>query len=112
MNFYYDVFGGSLRNLRSVEQVNEKEPYPEDIYDVVQAEMVSFFGGYALAGIPEATWNKTAKALAKKLQNPNEETTSSREVNPNTISRSIIIHWGSSADDPHVWDDVLSRRHQ
>lgn len=55
MNFYYDVFGGSLRNLRSVEQVNENEPYPKGIYDVVQAEMVSFFGGYALAGIPEAT---------------------------------------------------------
>ena len=26
---------------------------------------------------------------------------SSREVNPNTISRSIIIHWTPSADDPH-----------
>ena len=55
MNFYYDVFGGSLRNLRSVEKINENEPYPKGIYDVVQTEMVSFFGGYALAGIPEAT---------------------------------------------------------
>jgi len=110
MNFYYDVFGGSLRNLRSVEQINENEPYPKGIYDVVQAEMVSFFGGYALAGIPEATWNKTAKALAKKLQNPNEETMSSRQVNPNTISRSIINHWTPSADDPHGWDDYPATR--
>ena len=31
MNFYYDVFGGSLRNLRSVDQVDEDEPYPIDI---------------------------------------------------------------------------------
>eukprot|EP00975_Prorocentrum_lima_P035171 7391143-Prorocentrum_lima.AAC.1 len=44
MNFYYDVFGGSLRNLRSVDQMAEDEVFPIDIYDVVQAEMVSFFG--------------------------------------------------------------------
>ncbi|RYH00514.1 hypothetical protein EON65_49295 [archaeon] len=110
MKFYYDVFGGSLRNLRSVDQVDDDEPYPIEIYDVVEAEMKSFFGGSELAGIPEATWRRTAKALAKKLQNPNEGTMSSRQVNPNTISRSIIIHWTPSVDDPRGWRDVPATR--
>jgi hypothetical protein len=110
MNFYYDIFGGSLRNLRSVDLMDEDEPYPIDIYNVVEAEMTSFFGGCALAGIDVATWNRTAKALAKKLQNPNEGTASSRQVNPNKISRSIIIHWTPSADDPRGWRDVPATR--
>jgi hypothetical protein len=44
MNFYYDVFGGSLRNLRSVDLMDEDGPYPIGIYAVVDAEMKSFFG--------------------------------------------------------------------
>ena len=110
MNFYYDVFGGSLRNLRSVDQVDEDEPYPIDIYAVVEAEMTSFFGGAELAGISEATWSRTARALAKKLQNPNEGTKSSGQVDPNSISRSIIIHWTPSAEDPRGWRDVPATR--
>eukprot|EP01039_Chlorochromonas_danica_P011316 gene11316-12628_t len=110
MNFYYDVFGGSLRNLRSVDQMAEDEVFPIDIYDVVQAEMVSFFGGHELSGIPEATWNKTAKALAKKLLSPNEGTANSRQVDPNTISRSIIMHWSPSTEDPCGWRDVPATR--
>ncbi|RYY82539.1 hypothetical protein EON63_13080 [archaeon] len=110
MNFYYDVFGGSLRNLRSVDLMDENEPYPKDIYDVVQAEMASFFGGPKLVGIPEATWDRTAKALAKKLLNPNEGAKSYRQVDPNTISRSIIIHWTPSANDPRGWLDVPATR--
>jgi hypothetical protein len=110
MNFYYDVFGGSLRSLRFVDQIKEDELYPIDIYDLVRAEMTSFFGGYELAGVPEATWNKTAKALAKKLQNPNEGVANSSKVDPNTITRSIIIHWTPSADDPHGWRDVPATR--
>lgn len=110
MNFYYDVFGGSLRNLRSIDRMDDDEPYPADIYAVVLAEMESFFGGAELVGIPEATWSRTAKALAKKLQNPNEGTMSSHVVDPNMISRSIIIHWAPSEDDPLGWRDVPATR--
>lgn len=110
LNFYYDVFGGSLRNLRSIDQMDDNEPYPTDIYVVVEAEMKSFFGGAELAGITDATWERTAKALAKKLQNPNEGTMSSRTVDPNTISRSIIIHWTPSGDDKCGWRDVPATR--
>ena len=67
MRFYYDIFGGSLRNLRFVDRMNENDPYPGSIYDIVQAEMTSFFAGPELIGISEATWNRTAKALAKEL---------------------------------------------
>ena len=72
MNFYYDVFGGSLRSLRYAHGMIENDMYSGEIYHIVQAQMTSFFGGYELAGVPEATWTKTAKALTKKLQNPAE----------------------------------------
>jgi hypothetical protein len=90
--------------------MDDNEPYPTDIDDVVEAEMTSFFGGAELAGISEDTWRRTAKALAKKLKNPNEGTTSSRAVDPNTISRSIIIHWTPSVDDSRGWRDVPATR--
>lgn len=110
MNFYYDVFGGSLRNLRYVHGMTENVMYPEDIYDVAQAEMKSFFGGYELAGVPEATWEKTAKALARKLQYPTEGMASSHQVNPDIISRSVIIHWTPSALTPGGWRDMPATR--
>ena len=87
MNFYYDVFGGSLRNLRSVAMMDQHNPYPKDIFEVVQAEMISFFGGFKLAGVSKATWDKTAQVLAKKLKNPNEGSKNSSVVDPNTITR-------------------------
>jgi hypothetical protein len=110
MSFYYDVFGGSLRNLRSAAQLDQTDPYPEEIYDVVQAEMTSFFGGCELAGISKATWDKTAEALAKKLQNPNEGSKDSGAVDPNTISRSIIIHWTPSGTATRGWLDLPATR--
>lgn len=110
MTFYYDVFGGSLRNLRSVEHMGDSDPYPKGIFDVVQEEMVSFFGGYELAGIPVATWDKTARALAKKLRNPSEGAKSSRRVDPETITRSVIIHWTPSVEDPRAWLDLPATR--
>jgi len=110
LNFYYDVFGGSLRNLRSVVQMDKEKSYPEDIYQVVQAEMISFFGGYKLAGVSKAIWDKTAKALAQQLQNPNEGSKNSSIVDPNTISRSIIIHWTPSAKGTGGWLDAPATR--
>eukprot|EP01039_Chlorochromonas_danica_P007702 gene7704-8509_t len=102
-NFIYDVFGGNLRNLRSANKENKR--YPKDIYDVVQAEMNSFFGGYEVANVPESTWVNTAKALARKLQNPNEGIKMTGEVDPSTISRSVIIHWTPCEEDPNGWHD-------
>ena len=110
MNFYYDVFGGSLRNLRSVAMMDQHNPYPKDIFEVVQAEMISFFGGFKLAGVSKATWDKTAQVLAKKLKSPNEGSKNSSIVDPNTITRSIIIHWTPSAKGSHAWSDVPATR--
>ena len=110
MNFYYDVFGGSLRNLRSVAMMDQHNPYPKDIFEVVQAEMISFFGEFKLAGVSKATWDKTAQVLAKKLKSPNEGSKNSSIVDPNTITRSIIIHWTPSAKGSHAWSDVPATR--
>jgi hypothetical protein len=104
MSFYYDVFGGSLRNLRSAAQLDQTDPYPKEIYDVVQAEMTSCFGGHKLAGISKATWDKTAEALAKKLPRIQGA------VDPNTISRSIIIHWAPSGTATRGWLDLPATR--
>lgn len=102
-NFLYDIFGGNLRNLRSAN--NQHQPYPQDIYDVVEPEMNSFFGGYQMAGVPERTWVSAATALARKLQNPNEGIKMSGEVDPITISRSVILHWTPSDENPNGWRD-------
>lgn len=88
MTFFYNIFGGSLRNLRYADTIEEDDPYyPRETYDVLQRDMLSLFGGHQLVGISEATWNKTAKALAKILMTPNEGATYFKLRPPTSIHK-------------------------
>lgn len=90
--------------------MDEDDACPEDIYEVVQAEMESFFGGYELAGIPEATWNRTARAVASKLKATHEGVTDSHQIDPFTISSSVLIHWTPSVKRLDAWIDAPATR--
>lgn len=110
MEFYYDVFGGSLRNLRSINLSIQDVPYPKEICNIVKQELNSFFGGFQLADIPEATWNRAAEAVAIQLQGPKEGTRSSGHIDPKATTNSIFIHWTNDANKPREWFDVPATR--
>lgn len=109
MNFYYDVFGGSLRNLRSA--------YPKpsrlsslitpDVFEMVLSLMNSFFGGWQLAQVPEETWRRTAIALAGRLMAVDRKK-SEESLNADKIYHSVVFH--SFPAEPIGWREVPATR--
>lgn len=108
MNFYYDVFGGSLRNLRSAypDVVISSEEHSRDAHHAILSQMDSFFGGWQLARVSEETWHRTAIALADHLKVAHRRAKTCEEsLTVHTICYSVVVHsvaaeCGGSRDVP------------
>ena len=91
-DFLYEVFGGSLHNLRAAYYMDEISPYPDETYIIIKNQMELYFGNYKVMNISKSLWEKTARFLAFELFYPitGVQTTTYRIIN--TIIYSTLIH--------------------
>ena len=92
LRFYFDVFGGSLRNCRFADRIAGTESHVSNIFILVREQMDSFFGSAKMADIDQTTWDNAALALTIMLQHPTMGMNESGDVKPEEISRSVIFH--------------------
>lgn len=101
MLFYYDVFGGSLRNLRSAATHSGVALSSDALQSSIDAVMTSFFGSAELVGVSEATWSKTARELVNELM-------------PLTFRGSfcwsLIFHWIPCEPYRNRWEHIPATR--